>query len=359
MKIIAIDTSVLQIPTRHQMPLQYPVHRMVAAQVRTDEGINGLGYSLLFNGTGDGPVRQYLDQHLKPLVTGQDPVAIDRLWTAMSQPQVPAAQRRAQAYAVAALDIALWDIAGQVAGLPLARLWGAQRTQVACYGSGGWATYQVSDLIAEAERYAALGCGYYKLKAHDPDPAVNRRRAQAVRAALGPPVRLMVDINQRGDVASNRRLAAELADLDLLWYEEPVPADDLAACAEVARSIPIPVATGENNLSCAEFAEIIERGAAHYLMPDVARAYGFSETLRIGRLAAAAGLPVAPHLVPELSAHVVAALPTGFVVEYMDWYPPDLFDDLPVPRAGLVDLPDRPGHGVSLRPGAVERYRVG
>ena len=227
-----------------------------------------------------------------------------------------------------------------------------------CYGSGGWAPYQVADLIAEAQRYAALGVGYYKLKAHDPDPAVNRRRAQAVMAALGPPVRLMVDINQRGDVASNRRLAAELADLDLLWYEEPVPADDVAACAEVAHSIPIPVATGENNLTSREFAEIIDRDAARYLMPDVGRAYGFTETLRIGRLAAEAGRPVAPHLLPELSAHVVAALPTGFSVEYMDWYPADLFADLPQPRAGLLDLTERPGHGVSLQPGAREKYRV-
>ena len=294
MKITAVDTCVLEIPTTHQMPLQYPRHRMVLAEVKTDEGINGLGYSLLFNGLGDGPVHEYLERHLKPLLTGEDPAAIDHLWTAMSAPQVPAAQRRAQAYAVAAADIALWDIAGQAAGRPLGRMWGAERTSVPCYGSGGWAPYQVADLIAEAQRYAALGVGYYKLKAHDPDPAVNRRRAQAVMAALGPPVRLMVDINQRGDVASNRRLAAELADLDLLWYEEPVPADDVAACAEVAHSIPIPVATGENNLTSREFAEIIDRDAARYLMPDVGRAYGFTETLRIGRLAAR-GRPARSH----------------------------------------------------------------
>ena len=123
MKITAVDTCVLEIPTTHQMPLQYPRHRMVLAEVKTDEGINGLGYSLLFNGLGDGPVHEYLERHLKPLLTGEDPAAIDHLWTAMSAPQVPAAQRRAQAYAVAAADIALWDIAGQAAGRPLGRMW--------------------------------------------------------------------------------------------------------------------------------------------------------------------------------------------------------------------------------------------
>lgn len=358
MRVTAVEASVLEIPTRYQMPLQYPRHRMVVADLRTDEGVHGLGYSLLFNGLGDEPVRQHLERDLAPAVTGQDPAEVDRLWRAMGEVPVPASERRALAYAISAVDIALWDIAGQVAGLPLARLWGAQATRVPCYGSGGWASYPVTELIAEATRYAALGCPYYKLKAHDPDPAVNRRRVQAVAAALGPPVRFMVDLNQHGDVASNRRLAAELEDLDLLWYEEPVPADDLAACAEVARSISIPVATGENNLSAAEFAEIIDRGAARYLMPDVCRAYGFTGTLRIGRLAAEAALALAPHLVPELSAHVVAALPAGFVVEFMDWLPPDLFEDLPQPRGGWLELSGQPGHGLSLTATARAKYRV-
>lgn len=359
MKITAVETSVLEIPTRYQMPLQYPRHRMVVADIRTDEGVHGLGYSLLFNGRGDEPVRQRLERDLAPLVTGRDPTEVDRLWQAMSEVAVPTGERRALAYAISAVDIALWDIAGQVVGLPLARLWGARATSVPCYGSGGWASYPVTDLIAEAARYASLGCPYYKLKAHDPDPAVNRRRVEAVAAALGPPTRFMVDLNQRGDVASNRRLAAELEDLDLLWYEEPVPADDLAACAAVARSISIPVATGENNLSLAEFAEIIDRGAARYLMPDVCRAYGFTGTFRIGRLATEAGLALAPHLVPELSAHVVAALPAGFAVEYMDWLPPDVFEELPQPRDGRLETPEQPGHGLALTTTARTKYRVG
>ena len=98
--------------------------------------------------------------------------------------------------------------------------------RIAAYGSGGWPQYTVADVVGEAERYAALGCRYYKMKIHDPDPHVNRQRVKAVRDALGPGVRLMVEANQKLDVLANIRQAALLEDLDLMWYEEPVLADD-------------------------------------------------------------------------------------------------------------------------------------
>jgi L-alanine-DL-glutamate epimerase-like enolase superfamily enzyme len=262
------------------------------------------------------------------------------------------------AYAIAALDIGLWDIVGKVAGLPLYKLWGAVTDRVPAYGSGGWGPYSVEDVIGEAQHYAGLGCRYYKMKAHHPDPRVNRQRVEAVKKALGDGVRMMVDVNQRLDVLGNIRQAELLQDLDLVWYEEPVLADDFAACAEVARSIRIPVATGENNYSRYEFRELIERKAARYLMPDVCRANGFSETLKIARLAAAHQVLVSPHVVHELSLQVVGALPNGFLVEFMDWAPPDLFAELPRCEDGAFRIPDRPGHGIALATGAATKYRL-
>jgi len=169
-------------------------------------------------------------------------------------------------------------------------------------------------------------------------------------------VRMMVDVNQKLDILASIRQAQMLEDLDLVWYEEPVLADDIAACAEVARSIRIPVATGENAYSRYEFRELIERRAARYLMPDVGRANGYSETLRIGHLAAAHGIPVSPHVVHELSLHVVGALSNGFLVELMDWAPTDLFEELPRCEGGVFRIPDRPGHGMTLAPGALKKY---
>src|SRR3989454_8319460 len=106
-----------------------------------------------------------------------------------------------------------------------------------------------------------------------------------------------------------------------------------------------------------EFRELIERRAARYLMPDVCRANGYSETLRIARLAAAHSVAVSPHVVHELSLHVVGALANGFLVEFIDWTPPDLFEEMPLCRDGHFQIPQRPGHGMALAKGAVKKYR--
>jgi len=329
MKITAVESFVLAVPTPKPMALQYPQHKLVVAEISTDDGIKGLGYSLVFGGGGAEAVQVYLETRLKPVLLAEDPLFVERLWERMFRADMGIKKQGVAAYALSALDIGLWDVAGKAAGLPLYQLWGAVTDRVPAYGSGGWSRYSVEDLIGEAERYAALGEG----------------------------VRMMVDVNQRLDVVGNIRQAELLEDFDLVWYEEPVLDDDIAACAEVAHAIRIPVATGENNYTRFEFRDLIERRAARYLMPDVCRANGFSETLRIGRLAAAHQVAVAPHVVHELSLHVVGALSNGFLVEFIDWMPPDLFEQIPQCTDGHFRIPDRPGHGMALARGAIEKYR--
>jgi L-alanine-DL-glutamate epimerase-like enolase superfamily enzyme len=359
MKVVSVESVVLSVPTPRPMSLEFREHRLVVAHVHTDEGLSGLGYSLAFGGSGAEAIQVYLETRLGPLLVGEDPRLVERLWERMYRADRGIRRLGVAAYALSALDIALWDLVGKVAGQPLYRLWGGVADRVAAYGSGGWPAYRVEDMIEEAQRYAALGLRYYKLKVHHPDARENRRRAEAVRRALGDDVGLMVDVNQKLDVLGNIRLAAALEDLDLVWYEEPVLADDIAACAEVAGAIRIPVATGENHYTRFEFRELCERRAARYLMPDVCRANGFSETLKIGALAAAHGLMVSPHVVHEISLHVAAALPNAFLVEYMNWAPADLFVDLPKCENGWFRVPERPGHGLALTPDAIKKYRAG
>src|SRR5437762_5520666 len=358
MKIVAIDSFVLTVPTPKPMALQYPQHKLVVAEILTDEGIAGLGYSLVFGGGGAEAVHAYLETRLKPALLGEDPLFVERLWEKMFRVDMGIKKQGIAAYALSALDIGLWDIAGKAAELPLYKLWGAMSDRIGAYGSGGWAKYSVDELIAEAEKYAGLGCKYYKMKIHRPDPAVNASRVAAVRKALGPGVRMMVDVNQGRDVLGNQRQARLLEDFDLLWYEEPVLADDYDGYAEVARSIRIAIAGGENHYTRWEFKQLLDRKALQFAMPDVCRANGFSETLRIGKLCAAHGVQLSPHLIHEISIHVVGALSNGFLVEFMDWAPPDLFEALPECKDGLIRIPDRPGHGMALHPKALEKYRA-
>src|SRR5690606_10485013 len=251
------------------------------------------------------------------------------------------------------LDIGLWDLAGKAAGIPLYKLWGAHSDRIPAYGSGGWSRYTESDLIAEAERYAAMGCKYYKMKIHHPDPAANRARVAAVAKALGPGVRLMVDANQKYDVQANIRQAALLEEFDLVWYEEPVLADDLAACAEVAQAIRIPIATGENHYTRYEFRELLERKAARYLMPDVCRANGFSETLRIGHLAAARGVALSPRGAHEFSLQFGGALAMVSLVGLGAGAPPFLSEEPLEGGDGPSPTPDPPGQGVTIAKAAL------
>src|SRR3989442_935110 len=193
---------------------------------------------------GAESVHAYLESRLAPVLIGEDPLFVERLWERMFRADMGIKKQGVAAYALSALDIGLWDIAGKAAGLPLYKLWGAVTDRIPAYGSGGWSRYSERELIAEAEKYAAQGCRHYKMKIHHPDPRENRKRVEAVRRALGEGVRMMVDVNQRLDVLANIRQARSLEDFDLVWYEEPVLADDIAACAEVAHAIRIPVATG-------------------------------------------------------------------------------------------------------------------
>ena len=358
MKITAIDTCVLTVPTPRPMSLEFAHHKLVVADIGTDEGLRGLGYSLVFGGGGAEAVLSYLDLRLKPLLLNEDPLHVERLWEKMYRGDRGVRRVGLAGMAISALDIALWDLAAKAANQPLYKLWGGVTDRVAAYGSGGWGRYSEADLIGEAEKYAALGIKYYKMKIHHPDPQVNRARVAAVKKALGPGVRMMVDVNQKLDLEGNLRQAALLEDFDLVWYEEPVLADDIAACAEVAARIRIPVATGENHYTRYEFREIIERKAARYLMPDVCRANGYSETLKIGHLAAAHGVAVSPHVAHELSLQICGALSNGFLVEYMDWAPPDLFEELPPCTDGAFRIPSKAGHGLTLTKAALQKYRT-
>jgi L-alanine-DL-glutamate epimerase-like enolase superfamily enzyme len=357
MKIIGIDTFTLRVPTAKPIALDFPEHRLVVTRIHTDSGPQGLGYSLVFGGAGSEAVEAYC-RRLAELLVGEDPLLVGRLWDKMFRADRGIRRVGLAGYALSALDIALWDVAGKAANLPLAKLWGASAVRVDAYGSGGWGSYSIDDLIGEAKRYADVGCRYYKMKIHHPDPRVNRQRVEAVRKALGDSVRMMVDVNQKLDVQGAIRQAQLLDDLDLVWYEEPVLADDPAACAEVTRAIRIPVATGENNYTRFEFRELIERRAARYLMPDVCRANGFTETLRIGQLAAAHQVLVSPHVVHELSLHVAATLPNAFLVEWIDWAPADLFEGMPTCEGGAFRLSERPGHGIELPAEAEKKYRL-
>jgi len=356
-------------------------------EIETDTGLIGVGEA----GSAGGPLAStqvVVEQELKPLLLGEDPLLIERLWQKMFIRSRQHGRRGIVMHAISGLDIAMWDIAGKVAKLPLYRLLGAYRDKVEAYASGGF--YQegkdISALAEEAGHYIDQGFRAMKMKiGRNPSTqtilremlAQNDRcvvsleedvaRVEAVRKALGREAKLMVDINCAWSPALAIQMGKAMEPYDLYWIEEPVATDDIRGSAEVARALGTAIAGYETEVGLYGFRELIAQGAVDIIQPDIGWAGGFTECRRIAAFAHAHNLLVAPHafssaLTLVASMHLLASLPNGLMLEF-DQNPHGLRTELlkePIAgdQTGFVKLPEGPGLGVELDPATVERYRV-
>jgi L-alanine-DL-glutamate epimerase-like enolase superfamily enzyme len=359
----------------------------VLVEVEADNGLVGLGEA----GSAGGPLvstQVVVEQELKPLLVGEDPLLIERLWQKMFLRTRQHGRRGLVMHAISGIDIALWDLAGKVAKLPVYRLLGAYRDRVEAYASGGF--YQegkgVSAIAEEAGHYIAQGYRGMKMKiGRNPSTQTNMRemlanhelcvvsldedlaRVEAVRKALGRDAKLMVDINCAWSPALAIHMGQAMAPYHVYWIEEPVATDDIRGSAEVARALGTAIAGYETEVGLYGFRELIIQGAVDIIQPDIAWAGGFTECRRIAAFAHAFNIMVAPHafssaLTLVAAMHLLASIPNGLVLEF-DQNPNALRQELlkePIAPdgQGFVRLPDRPGLGVELDAATVEKYRV-
>jgi D-arabinonate dehydratase len=267
--------------------------------------------------------------------------------------------------ALSAVDIALWDIKGQVAGLPLYTLLGGHRDVVPALASGGQAVEDgVEALAHEMAGYAAAGYAMVKMSAGTLAPEEDLRRVQAARAAIGPQTKLMVDVNGAwSQVKPAIKLARQMAECGLAFIEEPFGPDNLPALKTFSTAIDTPVAVGAAESGRWVFRDLLVAGAADVLRHDATLVGGISEWMKVTALAAAWDVLVLPHHSPEVHAHLAAAVPNAMAVEVSGSENGavtfgDLVENPVSPRHGMVTLPDRPGLGLLWNWKAVERYRV-
>jgi L-alanine-DL-glutamate epimerase-like enolase superfamily enzyme len=254
----------------------------------------------------------------------------------------------ASTQAIAAIDIALWDLKAKRAGLPLAKLLGAHRDSVRCYNtSGGFLHESIEQVKDNATRTLESGVGGIKIKVGLPDSAEDLRRVRAVREHLGDGVPFMVDANQQWDRPTAMRVGRRLEEFDLVWIEEPLDAYDAEGHAQLARSLDTAIATGEMLTSVAEHYELIRQGSVDILQPDAPRIGGITQFLKLAALADHANLQIAPHFAMEIHAHLAAAYAHEPWVEHFDWLHP-LFNERLEISGGRMHLSDRPGLGVTL-----------
>jgi mandelate racemase len=261
--------------------------------------------------------------------------------------------------ALAGFDTACWDALAIAAGLPLVRLLGAEPRPVAAYNSCGLGLMDdLGALAAEAETLLAMG-GFRAVKLRLGYPTLRQDIAavQAVRGRIGADVALMVDYNQALTVEDALERGHALDAENIFWLEEPVRHDDYAGCARLARELKTPIQIGENFSLPAAMAAALDAGAADYVMPDLERIGGVSGWRQAATLAAARGVPMSSHLFPEVSAHLLAATPTGQFLEYVDWANVLLQEPLVI-AGGHAVVPQRPGNGMAWDEGAVARHRI-
>lgn len=345
-----------------QLPLAKPISSAlgtythvdcVHVEVATDGGPAGTGFTAGLGGYASSAIAPYVDAELAPRIVGQDALSPESLWHAMWVPNKPRLRAGIGAWALSAVDIALWDIVGKVAQQPLVTLLGGYRRSVPVYGSGGWHTLSDTELLGEANTFVAQGITAYKYKT---GTTRDRERTALLRKELGDQVVLLADANQRFNVREAIEHSKMLAEYGVAWLEEPVLADSIDDLAQVAEASAVPTAAGENAYFRWEFREILERRAAAFLQPDIGRVGGVTEFRRVAALADSFNVSLSSHLWHELSISLVGASPMGYMCEYAELIPPDTLTRSFTVVDGALTCPDAPGHGVEFTPEALLRY---
>ncbi|EOG8619436.1 mandelate racemase/muconate lactonizing enzyme family protein [Salmonella enterica subsp. enterica serovar Cerro] len=319
---------------------------LLVAEIETEQGFRGLGFTYtLRNG---GPAQFSHAKEMAPLLIGEDPNDIPRLWSKLVWAGASVGRSGLATQAIAAFDTALWDLKAKRANLSLAKLLGAQRNEVRCYNtSGGYLQASVDEIIDKSKASLARGIGGIKMKVGHPDRRQDLQRVDAIRKALGDDTPLMVDVNQQWGRTTALRMGMAMEQYNLQWIEEPLDAYDVDGHRMLSSNLVTQVGTGEMLTSAGEVAEYIRQGAVDLVMHDAPRIGGITPFLKVQQMAEDHGLMMAPHFVMEIHLHLAAAYAHETWVEHFEWLEPVFNERLEI-RDGQMIVPTRPGLGLSL-----------
>jgi L-alanine-DL-glutamate epimerase-like enolase superfamily enzyme len=357
MKITRVEVICTVIPQNFgRLEGQMPV---VVARVMTDAGIDGVGHTFSITREFQRSLTAMV-RELGELIVGEDPRRVEHLFSRMIYPSNFVGPGGLLNIAATALDIALWDILGKDTGQPLWRLLGGHSDRVKTYQSSIAVGSKPDVLQRQAADLVAQGHRAIKIRPHaERDMRVEQvvARVRAVRDAIGYDVDLMYDVNQNWTPSRAIRVGRALEEFELFWLEDPTAMHDIEGQAAIAHALDVPICAGEYHYNPVSLLHLLKARAVDYLMVDMCRMGGITQFRKAAALAESFGVPVASHLIPEIFAHCIAAVPNGLIAEWMDWSTV-LFDGLPILTDGALQLSERPGHGLTLLENVVQRYRV-
>ncbi|HLJ92836.1 MAG TPA: mandelate racemase/muconate lactonizing enzyme family protein [Gemmataceae bacterium] len=366
MRITQVESQLLRLPLSRPITSlggRDPDNRLdhvfvLFVYLDTDAGHRGLGFAYTLGGGGRA-LKTITDDDLAPLVAGEDPFDHERLAAKIYWQLQPIGRYGLVAQAYSAIDVALWDLKGKIAGLPLYKLLGGARESAPAYAADtGWLWMSPDEIIEASQPLLEQGMMGIKVKVGNTDPELDAERVTRVREVLGEDIWLAVDANQRYDYATALSMGHFFEEeIGADWFEEPLSCEDVDGHARLAEKLEIALALGETLFAREEFHRYLQRGAVDIVQPDVTRLGGLTPWLKVATLAEQYQRPIAPHVLPEIAVHLACGLPQVRMVEYMPWLYP-AFVEVPALVEGRIVPSKRPGLGLELRQDAVEKYRM-
>src|SRR6201988_99469 len=363
MKISRIRSQILVMPQQDPLantPEDANAARpIVIVRLDTDDGIEGIGVTF-YGGAITGSLKRAVDD-LGALTIGEDPLRIEAIIAKLRAAAGGSGPAGMFTLALSAIDIALWDIRGKALNQPLWKLLGGARQRVPTYASGALRrNLSLDEVVAAAGRLRDKGFCEMKTQLAlpgDTSPAKEVERMRRVREAVGPDIKLMCDINQRWRVEQAIDIGKRVEDagVGLFWLEDVTAHDDYPGLARVNAALATPICGGELVYGIVPFRHMIEQRSVDYVMIDLVRVGGITQWMKVAGMAAAFNLPVVSHVIPEIHAHLVAAVPNGLTVEYMGWML-KLFEGTAALDNGELVLPNRPGLGLTFNQETINRF---
>ncbi|MCC6176754.1 MAG: mandelate racemase/muconate lactonizing enzyme family protein [Chloroflexi bacterium] len=327
---------------------------LIVVDVMAD-GLVGQGYSYTI-GRGGRAIRALIDHDLAPLLVGQDSSDVEALWQRLWRTLLYVGRGGLLAFAVAALDIALWDLRGLRESRPLWQLVGGTARAISAYGSGVDLPKPLAGLLRQVEGFMERGYPGVKVKVGRPNFAEDEERIGAVRRLIGDEVDLMIDANMGWTPEQAIERGQRLVRFRPRWLEEPSPPGAVEGHARLARELPMPIAVGESLHSVEEFARYIDAGAVGVVQIDPVTNGGITPALRALKLADAAGLPTSSHYTDELCAHLLCASAAPIYLEKHAFALDPYLERPQVVTHGAVRPTDEPGTGMRFDRAALAPY---
>jgi L-alanine-DL-glutamate epimerase-like enolase superfamily enzyme len=337
----------------------YTVSDMTVVKIETNAGITGYGVGR------PRPGERELRAAFLETIVGKDPTMTEAIWASLWSPKM-SGRRGYETRALSSIDLALWDIKAKLADLPLYKLLGGYRTRIPIYIAGGYYTEGkgFKELQQEVESYVELGAKAVKMKIGAVPIKEDIARIKAVREAIGPDVKLLMDANCAYRYYDAIQLSHRAEEYEPFWFEEPVQPDDYDGFRKIAAATSIPIATGENEYTKHGFRDLIATQAVAILNPDARYMGGVTEFMKVAGMAQAHGLDICPHGDQQAHLHLLAAIPNARLLEFYPkevnamagqvyLHPPALNDD------GTVTVSDLPGIGLDPNEQALAPYRIG